>query len=161
LSHPAVTVSTDVDQSEAGTASECLLTRRMDQIISRMPTHCGDDTCPSCVVAGDQIYLAHHAGGFDQDDVAHQTRCAFSAAAKTLASVGADLSDLVTVTLYLRDLADFRAARDVFAEIFPCGGPARMTATTSLLDPGCRCMIDGIAYHPGAGPSNMTSATTP
>ena len=31
-------------------------------MLKRMPTHCGDDTCASCVVAGDYIFLAHHSG---------------------------------------------------------------------------------------------------
>jgi len=48
-----------------------------------MPTHCGDDTCSSSVVAGDFIYLAHHAGGFDKPDIAHQVRAAFENALKT------------------------------------------------------------------------------
>lgn len=26
-------------------------------MIRRMPTHCGDETCSSCVVAGDYIFL--------------------------------------------------------------------------------------------------------
>jgi len=38
-------------------------------MIKRMPTHCGDETCPSCVIAGDYIYLAHHAGGFEKNDI--------------------------------------------------------------------------------------------
>ena len=29
-------------------------------MIKRMPTNCGDKTCPSCVIAGDFIFLAHH-----------------------------------------------------------------------------------------------------
>lgn len=31
-----------------------------------MPTHCGDKTCSSCVVAGDFIFLTHYAGGTRQ-----------------------------------------------------------------------------------------------
>ncbi|NNJ61806.1 MAG: RidA family protein [Dactylosporangium sp.] len=121
-------------------------------MVTRMPSHCGDDTCPSCVVAGDQIYLAHHAGGYERDDVAHQMRCAFQAAAATLATVGVSLSDMVMITLYLKDLDDFQAARAVFPEYFPDGCPARMALTTTFIDPRCRCMIDGIAYRPGARP---------
>lgn len=43
-------------------------------MIRKMPTHCGDDTCSSCVVAGDFIFLAHHGGGLDREDIIHQTR---------------------------------------------------------------------------------------
>ena len=34
-------------------------------MVKKMPTHCGDDTCSSCVIAGDYIFLAHHGGGQD------------------------------------------------------------------------------------------------
>jgi 2-iminobutanoate/2-iminopropanoate deaminase len=112
-----------------------------------MPTHCGDETCPSCVVAGDYIFLAHHAGGFDVDDVVHQTRITFDRVAETLASVGASLADMVQIRLYLRDTTDFRAAREVFFEYFQDGFPARMALTTEFIDPRCRCMVEGIAYR--------------
>ena len=29
-------------------------------MMKKLPTHCGDDTCSSCVIAGDCIFLAHH-----------------------------------------------------------------------------------------------------
>ena len=48
--------------------------------IKRLPTHCGDETCPSCVIAGDFIYLAHHAGGFDKREIRHQMRAVFERA---------------------------------------------------------------------------------
>jgi len=62
--------------------------------IKRMPTHCGDETCPSCVVAGNFIYLAHHAGGFDKRDITHQMRAVFERAKNTLAQAGATLNDM-------------------------------------------------------------------
>lgn len=34
-------------------------------MIKPMSAHYGDDTCSSCVVAGDYIFLAHHGGGQD------------------------------------------------------------------------------------------------
>jgi 2-iminobutanoate/2-iminopropanoate deaminase len=114
-----------------------------------MPTHCGDDTCASCVVAGDYIYLAHHAGGFDQQDIKHQMRKTFDRAKKTLESVEATLNDMVQINLYLKDLEDFDGAREVFYEYFDSGCfPARMTSTSKFLDADCLCMIDGVAYKP-------------
>jgi 2-iminobutanoate/2-iminopropanoate deaminase len=92
-------------------------------MIKRMPTHCGDDTCSSSVVAGDFIFLSHHAGGFDSDDI-------------------------VQINLYLKDINDFRPARDVFYKYFRNGSPARMTTTTDFVDSKCLCMVDAIAYKP-------------
>ncbi len=118
-------------------------------MLQRMPPHTGDETCASCVVAGDFIFLAHHAGGFDKHDAAHQARAAFQGMQKTLEAAGASLQDMVQVTMYLRDLDDFSAARDVFTEFFPKGGaPARMTATSDFLSDACLVMMDGVAYRP-------------
>lgn len=115
-------------------------------MIKRLPTHCGDETCPSCVVAGDYIFLAHHAGGFEKNDITYQTRVAFEAMKNTLASVGATLDDMVQLNYYIKNTEDFRAGRDVFTEFFPNGAPARMTVVTQFLDDNCLCQIDGIAY---------------
>jgi len=116
-------------------------------MLKKMPTHCGDETCSSCVVAGDFIYLAHHAGGFDKNDVAHQMRAAFESAKNTLASVGATLNDMAQIHLYLKNLDDFDRARAVFYEYFDKGNfPARMTSQTEFLNSECLCMIDGVAY---------------
>lgn len=43
-------------------------------MITRSDTHCNDATCPACVIAGDFIFLSHHAGGHDSTDVIHQVR---------------------------------------------------------------------------------------
>lgn len=121
-------------------------------MIQRMPTHCGDETCPSCVVAGDYIFLAHHAGGHDKYDVAHQTRATFESMKRTLASVSATLDDMMQIQLFLktqRDYeADFDIAREVFFDYFSDGFPARMTSTTEFLDDGILVMMMGIAYKP-------------
>ena len=118
-------------------------------MLKRMSTHCGDETCPSCVVAGDFIFLAHHAGGFEKQDIGHQMRSTFERAKGTLESAGATLGDMVQINLYLKDLDDFDGARKVFYEFFDEGSfPARMTILTEFLDPNCLCMIDGTAYKP-------------
>ena len=111
-----------------------------------MPTNCGDETCPACVVAGDFIFLAHHAGGHDKNDIAYQMDVCFSRLRNTLKSVEATLDDMVQINLYLKDINDFRKARDVFYKYFTNGFPARMGTTTDFVSPGCLCMIDGIAY---------------
>lgn len=117
-------------------------------MLKKMPTHCGDETCSSCVVAGDFIFLAHHAGGFEKRDIAYQTRAAFEAIRRTLSTVGATLDDMVQLNYYIRDTEDFDAGRNVFFEYFKNGAPARMTVVTKFLDDNCLCQIDGVAYRP-------------
>lgn len=117
-------------------------------MIRRMPTHCGDDTCSSCVVAGDYFFLAHHGGGQDKEDIVHQIRKTFESMENTLVSVGATLDDVIRINLYLRNITDFRLAADVFKEYFKDGAPARMTTTTDFVGKSCLCQMDGIAYKP-------------
>ena len=119
--------------------------------IKRMPTHCGDETCPACVVAGDFIFLAHHAGGFESNDIVHQMQVCFERMSKTLETVGASLDDMVQINLYLKNMEDFRPARDVFFKYFRNGFPVRMATTTNFVDSTCLCMLDGIAYKKDTG----------
>ena len=116
-------------------------------MLKRMPTHCGDETCSSCVVAGDFIFLAHHAGEFEKNDIKHQITATFERVKKTLESAGASLDDMVQINLYLKNLDDFDDAREVFYNYFTQGNfPARMTSQTEFLDSDCLFMIDGVAY---------------
>lgn len=108
-------------------------------MIKRMVTHCGDDTCASCVVAGDYIFLAHHGGGHEKNDIVYQMKKTFENMNKTLSSVDATLDDVVQINLYLRDIKDFRRAADVFKEYFTNGAPARMTTTTEFVGEACMC----------------------
>jgi 2-iminobutanoate/2-iminopropanoate deaminase len=100
------------------------------------------------VVAGDFIFLAHHAGGFDKQDIAHQARTALKRIKHTLSTVNATLDDIVQLNFYIKDLDDFDKGRNVFFEYFKNGFPARMTVVTEFLDKSCLCQIDGIAYKP-------------
>lgn len=117
-------------------------------MLKKMPTHCGDDTCSSCVVAGDFIFLAHHGGGQDVNDLVHQTRATLESMARTLATVGATLDDVVQLNYYIKSTEDFRRGADVFREYFKNGAPARMTVVTEFIGPTCLCQMDGIAYKP-------------
>ena len=115
-------------------------------MIKKMPTHCGDDTCSSCVVAGDYIFLAHHGGGQEVDDIVHQVRATIESIAHTLSTVDAALDDIVQLNFYIKNIADFRKGADVFREYFKNGAPARMTIVTDFVGSNCLCQIDGIAY---------------
>ena len=116
-------------------------------MITRLPAHYGDDTCSSCVRAGDFLFLAHHGGSL-ADDLAQQTRETFQSMQHTLEKMGANLSDMVQITYYIKSTQDFRRGADVFREFFPNGAPARMTVVTDFIDPDRLCQMDGIAYRP-------------
>lgn len=117
-------------------------------MITRLPAHYGDPTCASAVVAGGFVFLAHHTGDLALPGLADQTRTCLDAVRRTLEDVGAPLSSLVQVTLWVRELPsdEVREAWDVFGEVLGDQPPARMTATTGFFDPRCRVMVDGVAY---------------
>lgn len=117
-------------------------------MLMKMPTHCKDDTLSSCVVAGDFIFLAHHAGGQDVNDIVHQVRATFENIKHTLSTVNATLDDIVQLNFYIKNVEDFRKGADVFREYFKNGPPARMTVVTEFVGDNCLCQIDGIAYKP-------------
>lgn len=118
-------------------------------MIKRIATHYGDDTCSSCVIAGDFIFLAHHAGGQESNDIVYQMEASFISLGETLKSVGASFDDVAQINLYLKNIDDFEKARDVFYKYFKNGFPARMSSTTDFVSPNCLCMLDGIAYKKG------------
>ena len=111
-------------------------------------------TFSTCVVAGDFVYASHTVGMSDDEgvrleSVEEQTAQTFKNLARILAAAGAALEDVVQTTVYLRDLADFHAMRETYRRFFQPGAyPARMTATSDFLDPGCKVMIVAVAYRP-------------
>jgi len=84
-------------------------------------------------------------------DIAEQTRAVIENIRDILASVDADLSNVVQITTYLVDMADFAAYNAVYAEFFDHAGPTRTTvAVRELPHPHLLIEIQAVA-HRGAG----------
>lgn len=82
-------------------------------------------------------------------DIRAQTRAVIENIRDILQSVGADLSDVVEVSSYLVDMADFGGYNEVYAEFFGRDGPARTTvAVHQLPHPHLRIEIKAVAYRP-------------
>ena len=80
-------------------------------------------------------------------DIRAQTRAVIENIGDVLRAVGADLSDLVQITTYLVDMADFDGYNAVYAEYFDETGPARTTvAVSELPHPDLLIEIQAIAY---------------
>lgn len=85
-------------------------------------------------------------------DVTAQTRAVIENIAAILGAVGATLADLVQVTSYLVDMADFDAYNAAYAEYFDETGPTRTTvAVRALPHPDLLIEIQAIAYRPREG----------
>jgi 2-iminobutanoate/2-iminopropanoate deaminase len=101
------------------------------------------------VRAGDVIYLAgqtphdpetrEQPEGFDE-----QARLAFRNLEAVARAAGASLADAVRVGVYLRDMADFAAMNEVFAEFIPEPSPVRTTIQSDL--PGFAIEVDAVLY---------------
>lgn len=82
-------------------------------------------------------------------DIRAQTRAVIENIRDTLQSVGAELSDVVEISSYLVDMADFGGYNAVYAEFFGADGPARTTvAVHQLPHPQLRIEIKAVAYKP-------------
>ena len=73
------------------------------------------------------------AGGGVRLDIQAQARAVIGNIRDILGDVGADLSDLVTVTTFLVNMDDFAAYNEVWAEFFDESGPARTTVAVRQL----------------------------
>jgi 2-iminobutanoate/2-iminopropanoate deaminase len=101
------------------------------------------------VASGDLVVtagqVAHdETGQLVADDIEGQCRRALENVRTGLRAAGCELADVIKVTAFLADLADFRAYNDVYREFFQPPYPARTTVGVSL-PPGILVEIEAIA----------------
>jgi reactive intermediate/imine deaminase len=107
------------------------------------------------VRAGDYIFISGQVakdenGNMCAGTIEEQTRWTIECVKRILALEGADLSDVVKVTVYLDDARDFGRYNRVFAEYFPEGNIARTTVEArAVID--TKIEMDAIAYKPQRG----------
>jgi 2-aminomuconate deaminase len=101
---------------------------------------------PDDTIAGAEV----DAAGEVHLDVAVQTHTVIENIGRILESVGASLADLVTVTTYLVDMADFGGYNEVYGQFFDeASGPARTTiAVRELPHPHLLIEMQGVAVLP-------------
>ena len=86
------------------------------------------------------------ADGNELETVAEQTAQCFENIKKTLAAAGAGLEDLVKLTVFLCDAAEFGNMNKVYRQYFDKPYPARSTVIGGLTMPGMLLEIECIAY---------------
>jgi 2-iminobutanoate/2-iminopropanoate deaminase len=112
---------------------------------------------PPAVRAGDFVFLSS-VRGVDPDtqkpltDPLAQFQQAFANILVVLRAAGLDLTDVVKVTVFVKDLASDRAAlNSAWDEAFPNGAPSRATVEVSDVGSkgdGSLALFDVIAYGP-------------
>jgi len=103
---------------------------------------------------GDVLYLAGETatdptslttvpGGIEA-----QTEQVFANIRATLAHFGADLGDVIKVTVYLTDIADLPAVSAIRARRFPAPVPSTAVQVIALASPDMLIEIEAIAHVP-------------
>jgi len=82
-------------------------------------------------------------------DIASQTRQALENLKLLLEGCGASLEDVVKTTVYMRDVVEFDAMNQVYAEYFQRStAPTRVTIQAPSPLPGINVEIDAVAHFP-------------
>lgn len=79
-----------------------------------------------------------------EDDMRGQIEQVFDNLQAVARAAGGDLGDIVKLTVYLVDLADFALVNEVMEERFSSPFPARAAVQVAALPRGARVEIDGI-----------------
>jgi 2-iminobutanoate/2-iminopropanoate deaminase len=104
------------------------------------------------VRAGDYIFVSGQVAKDEQGNmcvgnIEEETRWTLESIRRILALEGADLSDVVKITVYLEDARDFGRYNGVFKEYFAEGCIARTTVEARAVI-ACKIEMDAIAYKP-------------
>jgi 2-iminobutanoate/2-iminopropanoate deaminase len=102
------------------------------------------------------IYLAGHVGRDENGDlvpggIAAQTERAFQNLRLTLEAAGAQLSDIVKLTIHVLDIGGMAQVRDVRSRFLSQPMPASTAVEVAQLAPGVLIEIDGIAVIDAGG----------
>jgi 2-iminobutanoate/2-iminopropanoate deaminase len=102
------------------------------------------------VFTAGQLGLDPSTGEFAADDVAGQAERALLNLEAILEAAGSGLDQLVKVTVFLAEIADWPAVNEVYARIVPEPFPARSAFAVKDLPKGARVEIEAVAAV-GAG----------
>ena len=80
-------------------------------------------------------------------NIEEETRWTIESIRRILALEGAELGDIVKITVYLEDARNFGRYNKVFAEYFPEGRLARTTVEARAAIE-CKIEMDAVAYKP-------------
>jgi 2-iminobutanoate/2-iminopropanoate deaminase len=87
------------------------------------------------------------AGELVTDDIAAAARRSLENVRAVLAAAGATMEDVVKVTIFLTDMADFGAVNEVYKEFFTEPYPARAAVAVKTRPKGAPLEIEAIAVR--------------
>ena len=77
-----------------------------------------------------------------------QTRLVLENLKAVLAADGLTMDDIVSTTVFLKDMNEFTKMNDVYATFFKDKPPARATIEVARLPRDAKIQISAIAFHP-------------
>ena len=93
-----------------------------------------------------QVPLDPATGAVVEGDITVQTRRVLDNVKAILTQAGADFSNVVKTTVFLRDMNDFVPMNRVYAEYYPENCPARSAVQVARLPKDVSVEIETIAY---------------
>lgn len=97
------------------------------------------------VYVSGQLPIDPATGAFAGDDIKAQTRQSLTNIRSILEAAGADMSKVVKTTVLLKDIADFGAMNEVYAEFFTAPYPARTAFQVAALPKDALVEIECVA----------------
>ena len=103
-------------------------------------------------VAGNTLYVAGQQGPDSQGkvtgtDITLQTTNAIGAVEKVVKEAGFQMTDIVSVTVYVTDLNDVEKMNEIYKKLMPDPKPARATVQVAGLIGGAKIEISAIAVR--------------
>ena len=100
-------------------------------------------------VAGNTLYVAGQEGPtngkLEGTDITQQTTNSIAAIERIVKKAGFQMTDIVSVTVYIADLADVPKMNEVYKKLMPDPKPARATVQVAGLIGGAKIEISAIA----------------
>ena len=105
------------------------------------------------IAAGDTVYVSGQlpidpaTGTFPSDDIRDLTRASLGNIRAILAAEGLTMANVVKTTVLLKDMGDFAAMNEVFAEFFTAPYPARAAFEVARLPKEAKVEIEAVAVR--------------
>ncbi|AIF69036.1 endoribonuclease [Palaeococcus pacificus DY20341] len=93
-----------------------------------------------------QIPINPETGELIQGDIKAQTRQVLENIKAIVEAAGGSLNNIVKVNVYLKDMNDFQAMNEVYAEYFGESKPARAAVEVARLPKDVKIEIEAIAF---------------